>query len=422
MIKILVEIIFALLVKTFLFFLRIIFTVICFIRKEEKLFKKQSNDLNIKGIHLKKRFIHIDGYQHLITECGNTEASEENTIVMMGGIPSDPSESLYWMAAELCRKDKDLHVLILHLPYYEEYSKINLDKNLYAKFNALKLPFDREINLKEINIDPKFSHENQAQITLKIFKKLKLKKAHFVGHDRGVIVFENLLISNREIFLSLSRGSQVWDHYKDEWSKLAPKICVGPPHRYMAYPYQLRLLFFLITFIKLPFGITEIASHLRGSKKGSEEYDRVTHLIYKANNPTRKYLLKVQQTFMQTDSKIEVLNRKKLKNIDVKMMQFQGEDEFKYGKNRKLISDQPYFGIYNLFKNEVEDLFPGCVGQDLNKKVSNLIEEKRDYRKLKLLPSAKLESFALIPKSSHFNVIENPKGCANAVYDFIKNI
>ena len=422
MIKILVEIIFALLVKTFLFFLKIIFTVICFIRKEEKLFKKQSNDLNIKGIHLKKRFIHIDGYQHLITECGNTEASEENTIVMMGGIPSDPSESLYWMAAELCRKDKDLHVLILHLPYYEEYSKINLDKNLYAKFNALKLPFDREINFKEINIDPKFSHENQAQITLKIFKKLKLKKAHFVGHDRGVIVFENLLISNQEIFLSLSRGSQVWDYYKDEWSKLAPKICVGPPHRYMAYPYQLRLLFFLITFIKLPFGITEIASHLRGSKKGSEEYDRVTHLIYKANNPTRKYLLKVQQTFMQTDSKMEVLNRKKLKNIDVKIMQFQGEDEFKYGKNRKLISDQPYFGIYNLFKNEVEDLFPGCVGQDLNKKVSNLIEEKKDYRKLKLLPSAKLESFALIPKSSHFNVIENPKGCANAVYDFIKNI
>ena len=422
MIKILVEIIFALLVKTFLFFLRIIFTVICFIRKEEKLFKKQSNDLNIKGIHLKKRFIHIDGYQHLITECGNTEASEENTIVMMGGIPTDPSESLYWMASELCRKDKDLHVLILHLPYYEEYSKINLDKNLYAKFNALKLPFDREINLKEINIDPKFSHENQAQITLKIFKKLKLKKAHFVGHDRGVIVFENLLISNQEIFLSLSRGSQVWDYYKDEWSKLAPKICVGPPHRYMAYPYQLRLLFFLITFIKLPFGITEIASHLRGSKKGSEEYDRVTHLIYKANNPTRKYLLKVQQTFMQTDSKMEVLNRKKLKNIDVKIMQFQGEDEFKYGKNRKLISDQPYFGIYNLFKNEVEDLFPGCVGQDLNKKASNLIEERRDYRKLKLLPSAKLESFALIPKSSHFNVIENPKGCANAVYDFIKNI
>ena len=101
-------------------------------REEKKLFKKQSNNLNIKGIRLKKRFIHIDGYQHLITECGDSEASQENTIVMMGGIPCDPSESLYWMTAELCRLDKDLHVLILHLPYYEEHSKIDLDKNLYA--------------------------------------------------------------------------------------------------------------------------------------------------------------------------------------------------------------------------------------------------------------------------------------------------
>ena len=45
-------------------------------REERKLFKKQSNNLNIKGIRLKKIFIHIDGYQHLITECGDSEASE----------------------------------------------------------------------------------------------------------------------------------------------------------------------------------------------------------------------------------------------------------------------------------------------------------------------------------------------------------
>ena len=44
------------------------------------------------------------------------------------------------------------------------------------------------------------------------------------------------------------------------------------------------------------------------------------------------------------------------------------------------------------------------------------------YSKLKLLPTAKFHTFALIPKSAHFNVIENPKGCANAVYDFINNI
>ena len=420
MIKIFSEIIFTLLVKIFLFFFKIVFTVICFFRDKKRLFRKQTNRLVYNDVCLEKRFINIDGYKHLITQCGNIGASEENTIVMMGGIPSNPSESLYWMAAELFKNDKDLRILILHLPYYEEYSTIDLDKSLFAKFNALKFPFDREINLKKVNVDPKFSHSNQAQITLKIINKLQLKKAHFVGHDRGVIVFENLLITNPEIFLSLSRGSQVWDFYDDDWSKLAPKICVGPPHRYMAYPDQLRLLFILITFLKLPFGITEIASHLRGSKKGSEEYDRMTHLLYKANNPSRKFLLKVQQTFMQTDSKTEVKNREKLKNIDVKIMQFQGEDEFKYGKNGKLISDQPYFGVYNLFRNEVEDLFPDCIGQDLDKRVSHLIEEKKGYKKLKLLPKAKIKSFALIPKSSHFNVIENPKGCANAVYDFIK--
>ena len=35
--------------------------------------------------------------------------------------------------------------------------------------------------------------------------------------------------------------------------------------------------------------------------------------------------------------------------------------------------------------------------------------------------NSKMHTFALIPKSAHFNVIENPKGCANAVYDFIKS-
>jgi hypothetical protein len=32
---------------------------------------------------------------------------------------------------------------------------------------------------------------------------------------------------------------------------------------------------------------------------------------------------------------------------------------------------------------------------------------------------SKFSRFWLIPESAHFNVIENPKSCANAVYDFI---
>ena len=171
----------------------------------------------------------------------------------------------------------------------------------------------------------------------------------------------------------------------------------------------------------MPFGITEIQQNLKNAIKGSEAYDRITHLIFKTNNPSKDFLLKFRQTMLQTNSLAEVKNRAYLKKLDIKIMQFQGEDEFKYGKNGKLISDQPYFGIYNLFKNEVEDLYPGCIGQEKVKKRENLIEEKKHYKKLKLLPNSKMHTFALIPKSAHFNVIENPKGCAHAVYDFIKS-
>ena len=415
MIKIFLETIFIFLAKALLFFQKILISLICAYRESGKI-------LNPLGIEISRQYVSIDGFEHFILKCGNAHASEENTIVMMGGAPTDSSESMSWMAAELCKKDSALLVYIFHLPFYEEHSKINLAQNKFAEFNGQLFPFNREINLKKVNVDPKFSHEAQAEVTLKIFKKLNLKKAHFVAHDRGVVVFENLLISNSKIFLSFSRGSQVWDFYKEEWAKLAPMICVGPPHSFFTFPHQVRFIFFLITFFKFPLAISEISEHLKAAKKGSEEYDRLTHLIYKANNPSKKYLLKFRQTMLQTNIKKEVLNRAKLKKLDIRLMQFQGEDEFKFGRNGKLISDQPYFGIYNLFKNEVEDIYPGCVGQDTKKKEKQFIEFKDGYSKLKLIPTAKFHTFALIPKSAHFNIIENPKGCANAVYDFIRDI
>ena len=415
MIKIFLETIFVFFAKTLLLFQKILISLICVYRDSGKI-------LHPYGIEISRQYVSIEGFKHLILKCGNDNASEENTIIMMGGAPTDSSESMCWMAAELCKKDSALLIYIFHLPFYEEYSEIIEDQNEFAEFNGKLLPFNREINLKKVNVDPKFSHEAQAEVTLKIFKKLNLKKAHFVAHDRGVIVFENLLISNSEIFISLSRGSQVWDFYKEEWAELAPMICVGPPHSFFIFPHQVRIIFSLVTFFKFPLAISKISEYLKGAKKGSEEYDRLTHLIYEANNPSKKYLLKFRQTMLQTDVKKEVLNREKLKKLDTKIMQFQGEDEFKFGRNGKLISDQPYFGIYNLFRNEVEDIYPGCVGQDAKKKEKQFIELKDGYSKLKLLPTAKFHTFALIPKSAHFNVIENPKGCANAVYDFINDI
>ena len=132
----------------------------------------------------------------------------------------------------------------------------------------------------------------------------------------------------------------------------------------------------------------------------------------------KNFLNKVKQTMLQTDSSLEIENRKNLPK-DIKIMQFQGEDEFRLNSKNKLISDQPYFGKYNLFRNEIEDIYPECSHQVKSKLQSKYIDCKNEYKKISLLPSARMSFFALIPDSAHFNVIENPKGCASAVYDFI---
>ena len=338
---------------------------------------------------------------------------------MMGGIPSDPSESMFWMAAEIIKMNSSFKILILHLPFYENYSKIEL-KDDTAKFNTLNLPFNRESSNENVKVDPKFSHYNQSKVVEKILKKLEIFQAHFIGHDRGVIVFEHLMIRNNDLFLSLSRGAQVWDYYEDEWSELAPSICVGPPHRFMTKPWQLKLLFNLITFFEFPFAIRSegFLNKCKDAKKGSELFNRFTHLTFRTNMLSKSFLLKFKQTMYQTDSLLEINNRKRLPD-NIKIMQFQGEDEFKLNSKNKLISDQPYFGKYNLFKNEIEDIYPNCEYQVPNKIQNQFIDSKNDYKKVTLLPTARMSFFALIPDSAHFNVIENPKGCASAVNDFI---
>ncbi len=381
---------------------------------------KNLDNLIIDDVIFKKKSVNLNDYKHEYSYCGNSNAGENETLIMMGGIPTDSSESMMWMAAEIYKKNPLFRIFILHLPFYESYSEITTNHKV-AMFDSLTIPFNREISNRSVRIDPKFSHKNQSKIVGLILKKLNLTKAHFVGHDRGVVVFEYLMQDQENLFLSFSRGAQVWDFYKKEWSKLAPNICVGPPHRYFTFPWQLRLLFNIITFFNFPFAIRSdgFLKKCINAKKGSELYNRYTHLTFKANSPTNKFLLKVRQTMLQTDSLKEIENRKYLpKNI--KIMQFQGEDEFKLNSKKKLISDQPYFGKYNLFKNEIKDLYPNCVSQDLSQYQSQYIQEKKDYKKVDLLPNARMSFFALIPDSAHFNVIENPEGCASAVSDFIQ--
>ena len=100
-------------------------------------------------------------------------------------------------------------------------------------------------------------------------------------------------------------------------------------------------------------------------------------------------------------------------------MQFQGEDEFKLAPNGCRISDQPYFGKYNLFRNEIEDIFPDATYQSEVPIKSEFITEQGLYKEIKVKDGARFSKFYLIPDSAHFNVIENPESCAAAVYNFI---
>jgi len=41
---------------------------------------------------------------------------------------------------------------------------------------------------------------------------------------------------------------------------------------------------------------------------------------------------------------------------------------------------------------------------------------------IKTKAGSSFSRFSLIPESAHFNVIENPESCANAIYDFISSL
>lgn len=413
-IKLVIEFIFKSIVYIYLFLSFLVISTLKKIRNSKSGIKVFNN------ANFKKFSIKINNYHHQCMSCGNPNANQRQTLIMMGGIPTDSSESMMWMAEEMVKKNSSLKIFIFHLPFYESYSEI-ITENKEAIFNSLSLPFNREISNKEIKLDSKFSHLNQSRIVAQMLKELDINKAHFVGHDRGVVVFEHLMIENSDLFLSFSRGSQVWDYYEKEWSNLAPNICIGPPHRFFTQPWQIKFLFNIITFFDFPLSIRSegFLKKCRIAKKGSQIYDRYTHLTYSANLLSKKFLQKFRQTMLQTDSLIEIENRKNLPT-DIKIMQFQGEDEFKLNSKKRLISDQPYFGIYNLFRNEIRDLYPECMSQNFSKFKDEYIENKENYKKVELVPGARMNFFALIPDSAHFNVIENPKGCAFAVNDFIQ--
>ena len=374
----------------------------------------------INTIKFKKYFVLLDEAKHFVFELGDEKAAPNKTLVMIGGIPTHPMESMTWFADCLNQIDPSLRIIIFNMPYYEHHHSVE-HSNYFAQFNGESLRTHKEINYSNRKIDPKFSHKNQSKTINSLMDKMKLDQAHLVGHDRGAVILENLCINNPEKVISYSRASQVWDYVDPNWSKLAPEILVGPPHKLMSIYFQLRLLLFSVLIMNKPIQLLSenFVSKARNAKKGSHLYDRYTHLKFKSQISYKEYYCKFQQSLMQGGMYDEVENRKHLKQTNIPIMQFQGEDEFKLAPNGCRISDQPYFGKYNLFRNEIEDIYPDATHQSEVPIKNEFITSKELYKEIKIKDGATFSKFYLMPNSAHFNVIENPESCAAAVYNFI---
>ena len=386
--------------------------------------ESRTGEFVVEDIAFKEESVDLAGFSHRITIAGDASSKEEDTIVLMGGIPTDSSETFYWLVARLCNLNVKLRCVIVHLPFMEMEAQLNYSETIRSSYVGRALPFNQEVSLSKMSIDPRYDHRNQAKTTFEILQSMNIHRAHFVGHDRGAVVFDYLIGENPRLAISYSRGAQLWDYYDDDWSNLAPSLIVGPPHRQMTLPWQLQLLFFLVIVLKRPINLLSpsFTRDVSKSLPGTDAYDRATHLFYKTLAVPKSMKLKIQQIMMQTDSTDEVRRRNQIKQCSVPIMQFQGEDEFAYDGKNNLVSDQPFFGIYNLFVNEICDLYPGCVGQKPEFKKSEFLFDHGDYFTVKLLKKARLNRFCLIPNAAHFNIIENPGACAGAINDFIKSV
>ena len=88
--------------------------------------------------------------------------------------------------------------------------------------------------------------------------------------------------------------------------------------------------------------------------------------------------------------------------------------------------DQPYWGKWNFFPNEVEDIFPGGEFQERSNPIwvqnyNKFVERKADgrYASLKVKEGARFQRFTIISEALHWTHIERPDNVAWACMDFI---
>ena len=235
---------------------------------------------------------------------------------------------------------KDLRFIVITVPFLEEYTEIKLDPNTKAKYDGM-IPPARTIKMKnKLPVDPRFDLENCAYTLKSILEVLGINKAHFIGHDRGCIIMDNMLAEFPEFALSYARGSQGWTRFKEEWLKLTDKgVFLGPPHRIMAtkaFPPLLK------SALKggAPFGFIapSFAKDVFYSSSNQDLQDR-WEALQNMPNQSQKFFKLTRQIFRQTDfldeGKRRVDKTRGFSILDTKfpLMQFQGSEEMLLAKN-----------------------------------------------------------------------------------------
>lgn len=119
-------------------------------------------DFSIEGLYFREYPVDVDDFGHRVTEAGNATATQDNTMVLMGRIPTDAGQTLYWLVANLCRLNAYLRCLIIQLPFVESDARLALSETLKARFSGRLLPFNGELDRSEKSVDPRFDHHNQA--------------------------------------------------------------------------------------------------------------------------------------------------------------------------------------------------------------------------------------------------------------------
>ena len=435
------------------------------------------------GVSFDVEYVEINGHKHRIAIAGNPEGTP---VVVMMGVFEDSLKHSKWLVSYMVNHPSggDYRFVIITVPFLEEYTSINVDPNTMSKYDGM-VPPNKIIPMKgTLAVDPRFDLENCAY-TLKdiLTQGLGIENAHFIGHDRGCIIMDNMLAEFPQFANSYSRGSQGWTKFEEDWYDLTDSgIFLGPPHRIMATKAFPPLLGSAIRG-GAPFGFIAPSFAIEGSMAptGSEAKDR-WDAIQSMPNQTETFFQLTRQMFRQTDFLDEGKRRSdrsrgfSILDTDFPMMQFQGSDEMLRARDipgarkmpllRKLrgllggghvtgifrlfrlkfptyifadlpndhgvisnhTGDQPYWGRWNFWPDDVEDLLPGGEFQDRNdpawkenekKYVTGMADGK--YSTLQTKEGGRFSRFSIISDALHWTHIERPENVAWACMDFISD-